>query len=167
MNAWFWSLSVQFKLWSRYLTLQSFHRFSSFLLFYGYQDDYCHLAMSKAIWNAPPWSKIQPKTTTLFSFRLTQHLRFRTLSFVIFFRIMLSVRFKWCREAEDRALAMVSFWKACNCRKYDELVDPLLSQLAQRTPALYKIIASKEITSSLILAQLPIRRWKAGTETDT
>ena len=46
---------------------------------------------------------------------------------------------------------MVSFWKACNCRNYDELVDPLLSQLAQRTHALYKIIASKEITSSTIL----------------
>ena len=31
------------------------------LLFYRYQDNLCLLALYKAIWNAPPWSKIQPK----------------------------------------------------------------------------------------------------------
>ena len=32
-------------------------------------------------------------------------------------------------QAEDQALAMVSIWKACTHRKYDELVDPLLSEI--------------------------------------
>ena len=78
------------------------------------------------------------------------------------------MQFKRYREVEDQALAMVSIWKACNRLKYDELVDPLLSQLAQSTHALYKIIPSKEVPSSVILvARRPIRRWKAGTEFNT
>ena len=81
---------------------------------------------------------------------------------------MLQVRFKRRREDEDQALAMVLICKKCHRRKYDELVDPLLLQLAQRTLALYKIIASNIITSSgIVVARLPIRRWKAGTKSDT
>ena len=57
------------------------------------------------------------------------------------------MRFKHHREAEDQALAKLPMWKACNGRKYDKLVDPLLSQLAPRAHTLYKKI--KEKTSSV------------------
>ena len=81
---------------------------------------------------------------------------------------MLQLRFKLCREAVDQALAMASIWKVCDCQKYIELVDTLLAQIAQRTHALYKIIASKELTSSIIVvAQASVRHWKAGTATET
>ena len=64
---------------------------------------------------------------------------------------MLQLRFKRCRGAEEQALVMVSMWKVCDRRKYDELVDELLAKLAQRMHTLYKIIAWKEITSSIIV----------------